>query len=204
LIAAAVAVQHMPGDTSGVALAAASPWQAATGFRLNSPATIRAALRLGEHAHWLGLERADKGEVVVTLGGKHHRVDLRMTGSGEVSGTIDGRPVSASCEVDHDRVVLRRQCLRFEFHDDTGAEHRASAEHEGHFRAPMPGHVLDVRVAEGQSVRAGAVLVVLEAMKMEHSLTAPWDGRVHAVHVRAGDRVEEGADIVLLQPATES
>jgi acetyl/propionyl-CoA carboxylase alpha subunit len=192
----------MPGDTSGVALAAASPWQAATGFRMNSPATIRAALRLGEQAHWLGLERAGEGEVLVTLDAKCHRVSLRITGPGDLSGTIDGRPVSASYEVDHDRLVLRRQCLRFEFHDDTGAEHRASAEHEGHFRAPMPGHVLDVRVAPGQSVQAGAVLVVLEAMKMEHSLTAPWDGRVEAVHVKAGDRVEEGADIVLLQPTT--
>jgi biotin carboxyl carrier protein len=66
----------------------------------------------------------------------------------------------------------------------------------------MPGHVLDVRVAEGDTVQSGAVLVVLEAMKMEHSLTAPWDGRVAAIHVKAGDRVEEGADLVLLQPAT--
>ncbi len=57
LIAAAVTVQRMPGDTSGVAHAAASPWQAATGFRMNSPATIRVALRLGDQAHWLEINR---------------------------------------------------------------------------------------------------------------------------------------------------
>ena len=59
---------------------------------------------------------------------------------------------------------------------DTGAEHHASAEHEGHLRAPMPGHVLDVRAVPGSEVAAGAVLVVLEAMKMEHSMAAPWAG----------------------------
>jgi len=213
LIAAAVAVQRMPGDAAGVAHAAASPWQAATGFRMNAPATIRVALRLGDEARWLEINRGPSRlppepgtspvSLRIDLAGKTHRVALHATHPGEVTGTIDGRPVRASCDVDHDHVVLHRQCLRFDFQDDTGAEHRASAEHEGHFRAPMPGHVLDVRVAEGDTVQSGAVLVVLEAMKMEHSLTAPWDGRVAAIHVKAGDRVEEGADLVLLQPATE-
>jgi 3-methylcrotonyl-CoA carboxylase alpha subunit len=49
------------------------------------------------------------------------------------------------------------------------------------------------------------VLVVLEAMKMEHSMAAPWAGTVKTVTVKPGDRVEEGADLVLLEPiATES
>jgi biotin carboxyl carrier protein len=64
----------------------------------------------------------------------------------------------------------------------------------------MPGHVLDVKVAPGAEVAAGAVLVVLEAMKMEHSLAAPWAGTVKSVSVKPGDRVEEGADLVLLEP----
>jgi 3-methylcrotonyl-CoA carboxylase alpha subunit len=141
---------------------------------------------------------------MVSYAGKTHRVALAMDEAGRVSGHLDGRPVAARVEFDHDLVTVRRQCLRFEFHDDTGAEHRASAEHEGHFRAPMPGHVLDVRVSDGQEVTVGEVLVVLEAMKMEHSLLAPWDGRVKTVNVKAGDRVEEGADLVMLEPRTES
>jgi biotin carboxyl carrier protein len=96
--------------------------------------------------------------------------------------------------------IVRRQCLRFEFHPDTGAERHASAEHEGHLRAPMPGHVLDVRASPGAAVASGSVLVVLEAMKMEHSLVAPWAGTVKSVSVKPGDRVEEGADLVMLEP----
>ncbi len=64
----------------------------------------------------------------------------------------------ARIEIERDRCIVRRQCVRYDFVEDTGAEHHVSAEHEGHFRAPMPGHVLDVRVAAGQAVAAGAVL----------------------------------------------
>ena len=106
----------------------------------------------------------------------------------------------ARVEAADDATVVRRQCLKFEFRVDTGAEYHASAEHEGHLRAPMPGHVLDVRAVPGSEVAAGAVLVVLEAMKMEHSMAAPWAGTVKTVSVKPGDRVEEGADLVLLEP----
>jgi 3-methylcrotonyl-CoA carboxylase alpha subunit len=50
-------------------------------------------------------------------------------------------------------------------------------------------------------VQAGTVLVLLEAMKMEHSLLAPWAGTVMEVRVSAGERVEEGAELVILQPS---
>ncbi|HVN42194.1 MAG TPA: acetyl-CoA carboxylase biotin carboxylase subunit [Steroidobacteraceae bacterium] len=199
LLAAAAMVQRLPGDALGAAHAAASPWEAATGFRLNAPATIRVALRLGEAAAWSRIER-EHGGLAISLGERTHHVALAAGAGGEYAGLIDGRAVRARCEFDRERLIVRRQCLRFEFEDDTGAEHHASAEHEGHFRAPMPGHVLDVRVAAGERVAAGAVLVVLEAMKMEHSLLAPWEGRVVAVQARTGARVEEGADLILLEP----
>jgi len=269
LLAAALAARHLPGGAGGHAHAAASPWESATGFRLNSPPTVRVALKLENHARWYSVGRgsplpftgevargagegkidphpsplpqagagargphpnplpqagegargphpsplpqagegartAGEGLLLSHAGADAHRVQITVAGADHVAATIDGRPVTARFEVDHERRVIRRQCLRFEFVEDTGAEHHASAEHEGHFRAPMPGHVLDVRVAEGQEVKGGAVLMVLEAMKMEHSLYAPWDGRVKAVQVKTGDRVEEGADLVLLEPAGEA
>ena len=65
--------------------------------------------------------------------------------------------------------------------------------------APMPGTVLKVHVQEGETVKAGKPLVVLEAMKMENSLTAPYDATVRAVHVREGDRVAGGAVLIELE-----
>jgi len=139
---------------------------------------------------------------VVRLGEASHRIHVQFPAPGRVEGHIDGRPVAARFETVHDRLTLRRHCLRFDFIEDTGGEHRVSAEHEGHFRAPMPGHVLDVRVQPGQVVAKGAVLLVLEAMKMEHSLTAPWPAKVTEIKVQAGQRVEEGTDLIRLEPAT--
>lgn len=60
--------------------------------------------------------------------------------------------------------------------------------------APMPGNILDIKVANGASVKKGDVLVILEAMKMENEITAPCDGTVTVV-VTKGASVETGATI---------
>lgn len=62
--------------------------------------------------------------------------------------------------------------------------------------APMPGRVAQVQVMPGQEVSRGDVLLVLEAMKMEHTLYAPKDGRIADVHFAVGEQVEEGVELV--------
>jgi len=198
LIAAAAAFAQL-SDRDGSEAASATPWAGRRGFRLNSMPTIRLPLRLGDERHWLKI--APEGqEIACGLAGHTHRVGVVERIGERISGLIDGRPFAARVMARDGGAIVRRQCLRFDFGEDTGAEHHASAEHEGHFRAPMPGHVLDLRVEVGDFVTSGSVLLVLEAMKMEHSLLAPWDGTVKSVAVKAGDRVEEGADLVVLEP----
>ena len=65
--------------------------------------------------------------------------------------------------------------------------------------APMPGKVLEVLVAEGDVVEAGAPLMVLEAMKMEHRIVASGDGTVVSVNFAAGDQVAQGAVLLELE-----
>jgi 3-methylcrotonyl-CoA carboxylase alpha subunit len=62
----------------------------------------------------------------------------------------------------------------------------------------MPGRVVAVHVAKGQSVRRGEALLVLEAMKMEHTVAAPADGVVREIRFAAGELVEEGAELLIL------
>jgi biotin carboxyl carrier protein len=64
---------------------------------------------------------------------------------------------------------------------------------------PVPGTVTQVRVAVGDTVTAGEILVVLEAMKMEHTITADVDGEVTAVHVRPGQSVDAHQVLVTVE-----
>jgi len=73
------------------------------------------------------------------------------------------------------------------------------ADQGGGLRAPMPGRVLSVAVADGQQVARGDLLLILEAMKMEHRMTAPRAGTVTALRVAAGDQVANGALLVTLE-----
>lgn len=65
-------------------------------------------------------------------------------------------------------------------------------------KAPMPGNILDVKVKVGDTVKAGAVLCVLEAMKMENEIPAPKDGKVAQVVVTKGATVGAGDTLVVL------
>ncbi len=66
-------------------------------------------------------------------------------------------------------------------------------------KAPMPGLVVDVFVVEGQQIKAGEVLVILESMKMENELRAQWDGTIQSVHVRPGDVADQDQALITVQ-----
>jgi 3-methylcrotonyl-CoA carboxylase alpha subunit len=75
-----------------------------------------------------------------------------------------------------------------------------SAQADRDLRAPMTGKVVKVTAAPGAAVRAGEVLIILEAMKMEYRLVAPRDGTVESVGCKEGDRVDLGHVVVTLSP----
>ena len=62
--------------------------------------------------------------------------------------------------------------------------------------SPLPGVIVEVSVKEGQAVKAGQKVAVLEAMKMENEIPAPKDGTITAIHVNKGDSILEGAPVV--------
>ena len=105
------------------------------------------------------------------------------------------------------RAIRQAQALYLEWH---GGLHRvqrfdplqaADSAHAGAggLSAPMSGSIVRLLVVDGQSVAAGEALLVLEAMKMEHSLRAPHAGRVTALHCREGEMVAEGSVLVELE-----
>ena len=64
--------------------------------------------------------------------------------------------------------------------------------------APMPGTILDIKVTEGQAVKAGDILLILEAMKMENEIVAPADGIVKSIHTSKGTSVSSGDALITL------
>ncbi len=68
----------------------------------------------------------------------------------------------------------------------------------GAVTAPMPGKILDIKVNKGDKVKAGDVLVILEAMKMENEIVAPKDGVVKEINVNVGDNVDRGTVLVVI------
>ena len=76
---------------------------------------------------------------------------------------------------------------------------RPAAGAAGATKSPLPGTVLSVNVTVGQTVKAGDVALVLEAMKMENNINCGRDGVVKAVYVQKGDNVLEGADLLLIE-----
>jgi acetyl-CoA/propionyl-CoA carboxylase biotin carboxyl carrier protein len=110
---------------------------------------------------------------------------------------IDGHTVRAVVNVQSDVVEVSYRGQR---HVLTGPDRLADAESagDGTVVSPMPGTVLEVRVAEGDRVDEGHVLGMMEAMKMELSLKAPFAGTVATVHAAPGDQVALGATLFVV------
>jgi acetyl-CoA/propionyl-CoA carboxylase biotin carboxyl carrier protein len=125
--------------------------------------------------------RRDGDRILHTHDGTTRRYAVAVDGRGVTWVARDGRTWAV-----HDRAV-----------EAADAEVVAGA--GGPVRSPMPGTVVVVEVAEGERVTAGQKLVVVEAMKMEHTLTAPVDGVVRDLRVRPGAAVARDAVLLTLE-----
>jgi propionyl-CoA carboxylase alpha chain len=118
----------------------------------------------------------------------------------EIDAEIDGRRWRASVTRAGERLVVQGPRGDLEFVQKPRFEVTGADETSGGFVAAMPGKVLELRVVAGEAVKAGEILVVLEAMKMEHPMRATEDGVVGEVCVSEGDQVEAGTLLLVVEP----
>ena len=146
------------------------------------------------------LVELDRDVVVDRAAGTVDGTPLRMTSAADhvLEAVVDGRRVRSAVNAQRDfvEVALHGHRHRFERPDRLAG---SVAVGDGTLTAPMPGTVLDVRVADGDTVTEGQVLGTLEAMKMELALTAPFAGTVTEVGATAGDQVALGATLFVVE-----
>src|SRR6185437_13222894 len=100
------------------------------------------------------------------------------------------------------QVTLGLSQYRLRWQDPRAVEAGAQAS-TASLAAPMPGRIIALTVEPGAQVTRGSALLVMEAMKMEHTVCAPADGRVRAYRARVGDQVQEGTLLVDFEAATQ-
>ena len=125
-------------------------------------------------------------------------------GAHDVDIVIDGRRVTTRVTRDGDVLYVQTRRGTVALREVPRFHVPGSGGPAGGLVAPMPGTVLHVRVAAGDAVAAGQVLVVLEAMKMEHHIKAPADGRVAEVRVVERQHVDNGALLLLFEDQTDA
>jgi len=154
--------------------ASQDPWRRLVGFRANAAPYARALVAFGDHIYTSPLDAA--------------------------------APSSARAEVADiagERVLFwRGEAWRFAVPNGVRADGVAAGS-DGSLRSPMPGRVVKLLVGEGDSVMAGQMILVLEAMKMEHTIVAPFAGVVAELGVAAGDQVAESVALARIVRAPE-
>jgi 3-methylcrotonyl-CoA carboxylase alpha subunit len=206
VLAALFLLLHQAAAAKEAALTSADPWSLwhrTDGWLLNGGSCRQFTLRDAEEEFTVILRRGPNGWLAELA---HDSLEVRgdLTGSGELAAEIAGRRVNARTAVQTGELTLLFDGRRYRFGlDEQWSDAHGAANAGERLTAPMPGRVLAVLVEPGARVRRGEPLLVLEAMKMEHTIAAPADGVVREVHFKAGQQVEEGARLMSMESAGE-
>ncbi len=145
-----------------------------------------------------------EGEYEVTLDGATHRFSTLLAKGSLYSFLIDGKEVmeaDVTFRQDKAELNLRNVPYHLEVFDPRRrvvSQSEAAGGGHGLVTAPMPGKIVDVKVAVGDAVEKGQALVVIEAMKMQNELASAIDGVVAEIHAKPGEAVESGQKLVLV------
>ena len=141
------------------------------------------------------------GSFAASVNGTAHRAVVLSADADAIDISIDGHRVHAAVAALEGRYLVQLPSGGIELALVDRFPRPVDDGPSGGLVAPMPGRILDVRAAVGDTVTAGQVLVVMEGMKMEHHLSTPNDGVVAEVRVAVGDQVDNGAVLVVVEAA---
>lgn len=203
LATAAVLASQGQAQSAPRAAAPADPWDTRDGWRLGG--------RYQRQLQWI--DNGETRHVTVARQGADWTLD---SGSGaqpfawraeDGNGparvlriTLDGRERAGTVVLHADKAhVFGDGGARvLDLYDPLAHAQDTQGDHGGGLTAPMPGKIISIAVKAGDSVAKGQPLLVMEAMKMEHTISAPADGKVEELFYAVGDQVTEGAELVAI------
>jgi 3-methylcrotonyl-CoA carboxylase alpha subunit len=176
-----------------------SPWNDRTGWRLGRRAALDLQIASQSSTTAVRVQwRSDGYEMII--GSQAYRVSGVIGASGEFSARVLDEQVHGVVAFDEERLTLIIDDEDFNFTVVDPARPQISREDRaGLLSAPMPGRVVAVMTEVGADVERETPLVVIEAMKMEHTITAPRSGRIKAVRVAPGDQVAAGVEVIVME-----
>jgi biotin carboxyl carrier protein len=144
------------------------------------------------------------GQFVFAVDGNEYVVSAAPLSDGTISFLIGGRSYVAHFSKDRDgtRIALGGRTFRIESETDEGhvGGAGASMHGDGNVESPMPGNIVAVNVSQGDAVKAGQAVVVIESMKMQNEITSPVAGEVKKVNCNVGEQVNFGDVLVEIEP----
>jgi len=202
-VLALAACQVLIERRAAVAAAAArsadpwSPWNLTNGWRLNGEAVETVRFRDGDAPVEIAVRHRGAGWRL-TLPGGEMDASAEAEADGTLAADLGGRRIRAAVIADGDTVIVMDggRAHRLLRHDPAAAAAQDTG--GGKLTSPMPGKIVRVLAKAGDTVRRGTPLIVLEAMKMEHTIAAPGDGTVERIAFQVGDMVEEGVELVAI------
>ncbi len=197
--AAGVAAHRLAQEA---ALENSDPWSRRDGWRLHGGAQRRLSLELAGATLVPTLERLHDGATVLQLGSQRWPFLARPLGGGRHDVQLGDRRLTLSVfERDERYAVFAAQGSAIVNAYDPIAHAADGATEGGRLAAPMPGKVISFLAKAGDKVQRGQALAVMEAMKMEHTISAPHDGVVEELLYAVGDQVAEGGELLRLAKA---
>jgi 3-methylcrotonyl-CoA carboxylase alpha subunit len=177
-----------------------SPWNMTSGWRLNQDNFHTISFQSDEQVIEVTAHYRDNG-LLLELPSEEMLVSAHIDANGEMQADLAGKRVSASVVREDQLLTILthgRQTQLTEIIVSGAPDDEVGG---GNLTAPMPGAIIQVMVEAGQTVKAGQAILIMEAMKMEHTISAPADGVITEVLYAQGDQVADGAELVLFEAA---
>ena len=177
-----------------------SPWARVDGWRLNDEGRDELTFIDGEEEITVNIGFPPKGGYRLDLPGGEMLVHGELDEDDTLSVDLAGVRQRAAVVHVGDKLTILSGGRNYPLQRrDLMALSDVDLEVEGHVEAPLPGKIVQVLVATGDEVKKGQPLLILEAMKMEHTIAAPADATVDTIAFPEGAQVEEGAELIVFQ-----